>query len=141
MASMGKIPGTVVSEEIVAPGGNWGAVVARGHVLRIVDLEGKQGVDFLCYNAADPLERYHAPNTIKKARSLALTTGHVFYSDIARPLMTMVGGAICGYCAIGSCTSATRPTTTMTMDTTAAKIGRSTKKWPNLMPPLSRLSA
>jgi len=31
-----------------------------GQVLRIVDLEGKQAVDFLCYNADDPADRYNA---------------------------------------------------------------------------------
>src|SRR5690606_37685369 len=41
-----------------------------------------------------------------------------------------VGGAIDGYWAIGSWTSATRPITTVTMETTAAKIGRSMKKCP-----------
>lgn len=106
MASKIEAPGKIVSDEIVAPGGNWGAVVARGHVVRIIDMEGKQGVDFLCYNAADPLERYHAPNTIKKARSLALTTGHSFYSDVARPLMTMVGDTVGHHDTIGGCCSA-----------------------------------
>src|SRR5262249_2849263 len=47
---------------------------------------------------------------------------------------TMVGGAIWGYCATGSWVSETRPTTTMTIETTAAKMGRSTKKCPNFMP-------
>ncbi|MDX6378264.1 MAG: hypothetical protein QOE98_2567, partial [Gaiellaceae bacterium] len=47
-----------------------------GQLLEIVDLEGEQGVDFLAYSATDPLERYNAPNTIKKAATLYLTTGH-----------------------------------------------------------------
>ena len=49
----------VVHDEIVAPGAPWSARVRRGQVLRIVDLEGEQGVDFLCYDAADPRERYY----------------------------------------------------------------------------------
>jgi urea carboxylase-associated protein 1 len=106
MASTGTPPGKIVSDDMVPAGGNWGAVVRGGHVLRIVDLEGKQGVDFLCYNAEDPLERYHAPNTIKKARTLALTKGHSFYSDIARPLMTMVGDTVGHHDTIGGCCSA-----------------------------------
>ncbi len=101
-----QVPGRIVSDDVVAAGGNWGAVIASGHILRIVDLEGKQGVDFLCYNAVDPLERYHAPNTIKKARTLALTTGHRFYSDIARPLMTMVDDTVGHHDTIGGCCSA-----------------------------------
>lgn len=90
------IPGGVVRDEVLPPGRPWGRVVRSGEVLRIVDLEGKQGVDFLCFNAADPAERYHAPNTIKAARSLRLTKGHVLYSDLARPMFTMIEDT-CGF--------------------------------------------
>ena len=31
----------------------------------LVDLEGQQAIDFLCYNAHDSHERYPAPNTVK----------------------------------------------------------------------------
>src|SRR5204863_1136853 len=40
----------------------------------------------------------------------------------------IVGGAISGYCAIGSVESAITPTSVMTMLMTPAKIGRSIKK-------------
>src|SRR2546430_17488933 len=40
----------------------------------------------------------------------------------------MVGGAISGYCAMGSVESAMTPTSVMTMLMTPAKIGRSMKK-------------
>ena len=50
---------------IVPAGAPWSGIVRRGQMLRITDLEGQQAVDFLCYNAADPQERYHAPNTMK----------------------------------------------------------------------------
>ena len=72
----------VVHDEIVAPSAPWSARVRRDQVLRIVDLEGEQGVDFLCYDAADPRERYYAPNTIKKSGTLRLTKGHALYSDL-----------------------------------------------------------
>ncbi len=65
-------------------------MVKRGEVLRITDLEGGQGVDFLCYNARRSEERYHAPNTIKAARDLRLTVGHRLYSDEARSLFSII---------------------------------------------------
>src|ERR1043166_9214356 len=40
----------------------------------------------------------------------------------------IVGGTTSGYCAMGSLTSATTPTITMTIDSTLAKMGRSMKK-------------
>ena len=58
------IPG-VVSDDIVPAGRPWGKLISRGEVLRIVDLHGRQAVDFLCYDAADPSDRYSAMNTVK----------------------------------------------------------------------------
>src|SRR5947207_886454 len=44
------------------------------------------------------------------------------------PVTLMVGGAISGYCATGKRRNATMPRITNTIETTAAKIGRSMKK-------------
>src|ERR1700730_11745542 len=49
------------------------------------------------------------------------------------PLTLTTGGAISGYWATGSRPTDTAPTMTKTMDTTAAKIGRSMKKWERRM--------
>jgi len=106
MTKNDEIHGRVLSDDLIPAGGPWGAVLKKGQVLRIVDVEGRQGVDFLCYNAEDPLERYHAPNTLKRARTLALTTGHRFYSDIARPMMTIAADTVGHHDTIGGCCSA-----------------------------------
>ena len=92
--------------ETVTPGGSWSGIVERGEVLRIVDIEGKQGVDFLCYSAASPEERYHAANTLKRAATLRLTKGHILYSDIARPMMTIVEDSCGFHDTIAGCCSA-----------------------------------
>ncbi len=86
---------------IVPAGAPWSGIVRRGQVLRITDLEGQQAVDFLCYNAADPQERYHAPNTVKAAGTIFLTTGHKLYSDVARPMFTIVEDQFGGHDTIG----------------------------------------
>jgi urea carboxylase-associated protein 1 len=93
-------------DEIVSAGAAWTGIVRRGQVLRLTDLEGQQAVDFLCYNAADPEERYHAPNTVKAAGSIFLTTGHVLYSDVARPMFVIVEDQFGGHDTIGGCCSA-----------------------------------
>jgi len=92
-------------DEIIPAGAPWSGVVHRGQVLRITDLEGQQAVDFLCYNAVLPEERYHAPNTMKAAGSIFLTTGHKLYSDIARPLFTIIEDQFGGHDTIGGCCS------------------------------------
>jgi urea carboxylase-associated protein 1 len=96
----------VVTEQIIPAGKPWSAIVKQGQRLRIVDIEGNQGVDFLCYSAANPEERYHAANTLKKSQTLLLTTGHALYSDVARPLMTIVGDTCGMHDTIGGCCSA-----------------------------------
>jgi uncharacterized protein YcgI (DUF1989 family) len=52
-----------VLDQIIPAGAPWSGIVKKGQHLRIVDREGKQAVDFLCYNAKDREERYFAPNT------------------------------------------------------------------------------
>jgi uncharacterized protein len=99
-------PGLIVRDDVVGPGEGWVEVVRRGQILRIVDQAGKQGVDFLCYAAESHEERYHAANTMKKARSIWLTTGHVLYSDVARPMFTIVDDTCGRHDTIGGCCSA-----------------------------------
>src|SRR5256886_12750119 len=80
----------VIGDRVIPPGEVWARVVASGQVLRIVDLEGKQAVDFLCYHAANPEERYNAADTMKYAGTIFLTRGHGIYSDMGRRLFTVV---------------------------------------------------
>ena len=87
-------------------GAPWSARVRRDQVLRIVDLEGEQGVDFLCYDAADPSECYYAPNTIKKSGTLRLTQGHALYSNRGRPLFMIVADSCGHHDTIAGCCSA-----------------------------------
>ncbi len=93
-------------DEIVPAGAPWTGIVRQGQVLRITDLEGQQAVDFLCYSVANPEERYHAPNTVKAAGSIFLTTGHTLYSDVARPMFVIVEDQFGGHDTIGGCCSA-----------------------------------
>lgn len=94
-----------MTDKVLPAGGSWSAKVDKGSVLRIVDMEGHQGVDFLCYSAVNPDERYHAPNTIKAAENIFLSKGSVLYSDSARPLMTIVEDTCGQHDTIGGCCS------------------------------------
>jgi uncharacterized protein len=77
-----------------------------GQSLKIVDLKGRQAVDFLCYNASDIEERYSAPNTLKAAATLSLTRGHILYSDLANAMFEIVEDTFGGHDTIGGCCSA-----------------------------------
>jgi uncharacterized protein len=100
------VPGRVVDDRVLAPGVEWAGVVRTGQVLRIVDLLGRQAVDFLCYRADDPSERYNAADTMKVAGTIFLTTGHGLYSDLGRRLFTIVADTCGRHDTIGGCCSA-----------------------------------
>lgn len=95
-----------IADESVPAGKPWARVIEKGQSLRIIDVHGHQGVDFLCYSAHAPEERYHAPNTLKAARTLHLTKGHVLYSDVARPMFTITADTCGVHDTIGGCCSA-----------------------------------
>lgn len=106
MAKSAGTKTTVIVDELVPAGKPWARVIEQGCSLRIIDVHGRQGVDFLCYNAHAPEERYHAPNTLKAAGSLCLTTAHVLYSDVARPLFSVTADTCGTHDTIGGCCSA-----------------------------------
>ena len=98
--------GRVLDDVVVPAGETWARVLRPGEVLRIVDLEGKQAVDFLCYDAKNPEERYNAADTMKYAKTIFLTTGHGIYSDMGRRLFTIVADTCGRHDTIGGCCSA-----------------------------------
>ena len=79
-----------LNDGVVPARSPWTGVVRATETLRIVDLEGNQAVDFLCYNAADLDERYSAAETIVGQGNIFLTTGTVLRSNEGNPLMTIV---------------------------------------------------
>jgi hypothetical protein len=96
---------TTVLDVAVPARAPWSAVVAAGHELTIVDLEGNQAVDCLLYRADDTSERYSAADTIAAQRSLFLTTGSVLRSNEGRPLMTIVADDVGRHDTIGGACS------------------------------------
>ena len=95
----------MTDDRVIPPGGHWARVVRKGQTVRIVDLEGRQAVDFLCYNAARPEERYNAADTMKLGGSIFLGKGMALYSGLGNKLFTIVEDT-CGYHdTIGGCCS------------------------------------
>jgi urea carboxylase-associated protein 1 len=88
-AASAELPDTI-SREIVPPGGRWSRRLEPGQRLRIVDIEGQQAVDFLCYAADLPMDRLNIPNTIKLNKSLYIEKDFKIYSDHAKVLFTVV---------------------------------------------------
>jgi urea carboxylase-associated protein 1 len=102
-----SIVGDIVRDVVVPARGSWSGVLKKGQMMRIVDLEGKQAVDFLCYNAHDYEDRYAAADTMKiNQRGIFLSTGTVLYSVGLTPLFTIVADTCGKHDTIGGCCSA-----------------------------------
>jgi urea carboxylase-associated protein 1 len=96
----------VVSNELIAARGSWSREITRGQVLRLVDLEGRQAVDFLCYNARDYEDRYAAADTMKINGGIFIGKGSVIYSVNCNALFTVIDDTCGFHDTIGGCCSA-----------------------------------
>jgi len=85
-----------VHEESLRPGQSFSRVLRRGELLRLTDVEGGASVAALFYNAADPLERYNMPDTLKAQHIARLTQGFVLFSDMGRILCSIIEDT-CGW--------------------------------------------
>jgi urea carboxylase-associated protein 1 len=102
---MAQIPGMVISSEVISACAGWSRELTRGQVLRLVDLEGRQAVDFLCYNAADPEDRYAAADTMKINGNIFIRKGTVLYSVNCNPMFTVLEDTCGFHDTIGGCCS------------------------------------
>jgi urea carboxylase-associated protein 1 len=88
-------PAAAVFTHVHPAGEPFTHTLKRGQVLRIVDLEGNQAVDTIFYNAIDTAESYSVTDTLQHQGSVYLGTGSVLYSNLGRPMMTIVADT-CG---------------------------------------------
>jgi urea carboxylase-associated protein 1 len=78
----------------VPAGEYWIHRLDRGHVLRIVDVEGNQAADTLFFNADDPAERYSAVDTIREQRNLYLGVGSKLRSTANNVMLEIVADTV-----------------------------------------------
>jgi uncharacterized protein YcgI (DUF1989 family) len=75
------MPGQTVLDQILPPKEYVGVELRTGQTLRIVDVEGKQVPDLVCFNLNNPRERLSTNNSRLVQKRWLLTTGHALYSD------------------------------------------------------------
>ena len=95
IATTHKHPETAVYRATIPAGEPWLMEVKAGQTLRILDLEGNQAVDTLFYSVANPKERYDVQRTLRRQNSVYLSTGSVLYSNLGKPMLTIVADT-CG---------------------------------------------
>lgn len=95
----------ILVDEVIPARGNWAREMKAGQTLRIEDLEGQQAVDLICYDLTNLKEKFWAAHTAKLNGTIYIKEGHVLYSDLAKPMMTIledtvgVNDVICGSCS------------------------------------------
>jgi urea carboxylase-associated protein 1 len=99
-------PAVATHDDVQLPGEAWTRVLRAGQRLRIVDLEGTQAVDTLCYDAHDYENRYSAADTIRAQRNLFLTTGSALLSVDGDVLATVVADTCGRHDTVGGACSA-----------------------------------
>jgi len=102
---MSQVKGDLLEDTVVAARGSWSRKLGKGEMLRMIDLEGKQAVDFLCYSAADPEDRYAAADTMKINGNIFIRKGSVLYSVGCNPMFTVVEDTCGFHDTIGGCCS------------------------------------
>jgi uncharacterized protein len=100
-----EVDGQIIFDHVVPARTPWSRVIKAGHILRIVDLEGQQAVDFLCYNATDPSDRYSATNTLKVQGNTYVGKGTTLYSDSCAPLLTIIRDSVGRHDTVYGCCS------------------------------------
>lgn len=66
----------------------------RGEILRVIDTEGEQVADLVCFVQHDSGEYFSSGRTVDYNNRLYLTEGHVLYSNRSRALMTITADHI-----------------------------------------------
>lgn len=89
------IPADRLLRKETVPGGSALSFVVRRHTtLRLTAVEAGANVSFLCFNRAEPIDRYNMADTLKGQHTAKLTTGCMLYSDMGRTLFSITGDTL-----------------------------------------------
>lgn len=75
---------------IIPPRSGVAFILKKGQRLKVVDIEGEQVSDLICYNLHDTGEYLSSGRTIDYAETIYLTKGHPFYSNRSNVMFDMV---------------------------------------------------
>ena len=82
--------GGVLESFVLPPRGKMAREMAAGTILRVTDIEGGQVGDLVAFARADLSEKFWISNTIRLNGTVYVTRGHVLYSELSRPMLTLV---------------------------------------------------
>ena len=74
--------------KIIPPRSGVSFILKKGQRLKVIDIQGEQVSDFICYNLNDKREYLSSGRTIDYAETIFLTKGHPFsvsYTHLTLP--------------------------------------------------------
>lgn len=75
---------------IIPPRSGTSFILKKDQSLKIIDIEGEQVSDFICYNLNDRSEYLSSGRTIDYAETIYLTKGNLFYSNRSNVMFDMI---------------------------------------------------
>jgi uncharacterized protein len=79
----------IVEDLVLSPRAPIVREVRAGQTLRVTDREGQQVGDLIAFALDDLAEKFWISNTIRLNETVYVTKGHVLYSELSRPMLTI----------------------------------------------------
>lgn len=79
-----------MENNIIAPRSGVSFLLKKGQHLKVIDIEGEQVSDFICYNLNDTNEYLSSGRTIDYEETIFLTKGNKFYSNRSNIMFEMI---------------------------------------------------
>ena len=81
-----------------------GFIVKAGEIIRVIDVEGGQVADLVCFALQNTVEHFSSGRTVDYNNKLFYSTGDVLYSNRSRPMLTIVNDEVGGHtCLYAPC--------------------------------------
>ena len=74
----------------LAPQSGNAFTVQNGQIIRVIDVEGEQVSDLVCFSRGDLEEYLSASRSIDYNGSIYLSTGDTLYSNLSNPMLTII---------------------------------------------------
>ena len=74
-------PGPILRDETLEARGRTAFTVGHGQTVRVVDVDGQQVADFVCFRRPDTSEKLSVHNTALIQGTIHISTGHLLLSD------------------------------------------------------------
>ena len=71
-----------------------GFTVRQGQVIRVIDVDGEQVSDLVCFADGESKEYLSSARSIDYAERIHLSTGDVLYSNLSNPMLTIIADQV-----------------------------------------------